>query len=473
MDRNDADTGNPEIPSKGNWLSSVGSTERSGASHYQFVSSAAMIAVFSAITGLAMLGRESVTAQVFGRSDEIEAFLVAALIPMFLINATGNSIAAGFVPTLLRVRHDHGQGAASDLIAAFLWVVIGLVAAAILISALLFPLVVPLIARGFAAGKLEMALRVFFWLLPAVAIGALGKFWLAILNGYERFAAGNLIPVTIPLAVIATLLVAPVASRLDFLVAAVISGFAVQLLAALFVAARIGVLRRPRLPNRIKPLLSHATSQYFSMLVGTLTLMLMEVIDMVFAAVQGSGTVAAINYAGKLSLLVLGFAATAIATALVPHYARLRVSVSYAEQMRFVRFGEVVTLAGGAFLAVLLASLSTDLVSLVFGRGRFGAQDVAVVSKLNALYVLQAPVFLAGVVYGRLLLIEGHSRDLLLGAVLSVICAIIANLVLSPWIGSNAIPIAAVVAYLVSAIWLRLRLRSVLCGRRNAGTVNG
>jgi putative peptidoglycan lipid II flippase len=449
-------------------LSSVDSAHRNRATNHSFVSSVALIAACSVVTGLAMLGRESETAQVFGRSDEIEAFLVAALIPMFLINATGNSIAAGFVPTLLRVRHDHGQGHASDLIAAFLWVVIALIAAAMTVSALLLPFVLPSIARGFGAGKLALALNLFYWLLPVVAIGALSKFWLAILNGYERFAAGSLIPVVVPLSVIVMLVVAPATARLQFLVLGVFAGFTLQLLGALVIAARSDLLRLPRLPRRMQPILSRATSQYFSMLAGTLTLMLMEVVDTIFAAMQGAGTVAAINYAGKLSLLVLGFVATALATAVVPHYARLRASASFADQMHFVRFGETITVAGGALLALLIASLSTELVTLVFNRGQFGAQDVAVVSKLNALYALQAPAFLAGIVYGRLLLVEGHSRELFVGAVLSVVCAIAANLMLAPLIDSAAIPVAAVIAYVVSAFWLRLRLRAVLRDRRNA-----
>ena len=438
-----------------------------------FVSSAALIAGLSAITGVAMLARESLTASYFGRSDPIEAYLVAALIPLFLINATGNSIGAGFVPTLLRVRHDRDQQTASDLIAAMLLLALGLVAVAMLAAAVLFPFVLPLIARGFAPPKLELALHIFYWLLPVVAIGALGKFWLAILNGYEHFVAGSLIPIVVPLTVIGFLLYAPVAARLDFLIYGVVAGFTLQLALALIITARAELLRLPRLAHRIKPLLAKAATQYFSMLAGTLTLMLLEVVDTVFAAMQGAGTVAAINYASKLSLLVLGFAGTALATAVVPHYARLRAAGTLAEQARFVRFAEWITLAGAVLLAVMLVFSSTQLVQLIFGRGHFGEQDVTVVAKLNALYVLQAPAFLAGVVYGRLLLVEGHSRDLFIGAVLSVGSAVAANLILGPLIHDAAIPIAAVIAYAVSAVWLRIRLAAVLHARHNADRSDG
>ena len=443
------------------------------AAHQSFISSAALIAGVSAITGLAMLGRESLTAAYFGRGDPIEAYLVAALIPMFLINATGNSIGAGFVPSLLRVRHDQDQRTASDLIAAMLLLALGLVVAAMLVAAVLFPFVLPLIARGFAPPKLELALHVFYWLLPVVAIGAIGKFWLAILNGYEHFVAGSLVPILVPLAVIGCLLIAPVASRLDYLIFGVVVGFTLQLVVASIIAGNAGLLRLPSLPQRIKPLLAKVTSQYFSMLAGTLTLMLMEVVDTVFAAMHGAGTVAAINYASKLSLLVLGFAGTALATAVVPHYARLRAAGPFAEQARFVRFAECFTLGGAALLALFLVLSSTPLVQIAFGRGQFGAEDVTVVARLNALYVLQAPAYLAGVLYGRLLLVEGHSRDLLSGAILSVGCAVVANLILGPIIHVAAIPVAAVIAYVASAAWLRVRLGAILRARKTGGQVSG
>ena len=117
-------------------------------------------------------------------------------------------------------------------------------------------------------------------------------------------------------------------------------------------------------------------------------------------------------------------------------------------------------------LALVLVLLSAELVTVIFARGQFSLQDAAVVSKFNSLYVLQAPVFLIGILYGRLLLVEGHSRDLFVGAIISVGLAIAANLILAPIINGAGIPVAATIAYAASAIWLRMRLSAVLRERR-------
>jgi len=48
-----------------------------------------------------------------------------------------------------------------------------------------------------------------------------------------------------------------------------------------------------------------------------------------------------------------------------------------------------------------------------------------------------------------------------------------ANLILGPLIHGAAIPIAAVIAYAISAVWLRIRLAAVLRGRKTLDHSNG
>lgn len=444
-----------------------------GTPHRRFLSSALLIAALSALAGLAMLVREGVTAQYFGRSDAIEAFIIASLVPVFLINAVGNSVGAGFVPTLLAVRHEKGPAAAAELLGAFQWLAIGLVAAAVVLAAIVFPHALPVFARGFDAGKLTLTREIFLWLLPVVFLGAIGKFWIAILNGYEHFVAGSLVPVAVPLAVIVALALAPAHDRLAWLVGGVAVGFALQAVASLVLAARARLLVRPRLVPRAGALLRRVSGQYFALLAGTLTLMLLEVVDATFAALQGAGTVAAVSYASKVAVFILAFVGSAVATAVVPAYARMRSEASGPELLRFLRAGEWSIIGGGVALAAILALASPVVVTLVFQRGQFSAGDAEAVSRLNALYVLSAPAFLIGVYYGRLLLVEGQSRTLLVGALLSVVTAVAGNLTLLRPLGAAAIPVASVLAYLVSAIWLRVRLGAVLAERLATRSAHG
>jgi putative peptidoglycan lipid II flippase len=437
------------------------------AAHSRLLSSALLVAGLSMVTGALAVAREGVTARYFGRGDEIEAFVIGALVPMFLINAFGNSIGAGFVPTLLRVEHDQGQRAASDLISSFMAVLIGLVAIATAIAAVAVPLAIPRVATGFAPAKVELAQRLFFTLLPVFPIGAIGRFWLALLNGYERFAAGVLAPAIVPATVIAFIVAAPPDARFDALVWGVACGFVLQFLLALQLARRAGIARWPRLRVASPNQLSVASSQYFPQLAGIFTLMLLEVVESAFAAPLGPGAVAGVNYASKLAVFVLGFAGSALATAVVPYYARLRSEGGGASAPTFLRFGEVTALGVGAAMGATVAICAVPIVAFVFQGGRFDSGDTAFVARLVTIFVLAAPAYLVGVFYGRLLLVEGRSRSLLAGAALSIVCAVLCNLALVPLLGAHAIPMATALAYVASALWLRVRLGACLRERHN------
>ena len=61
-------------------------------------------------------------ASVYGRSDAMDAFLAAALIPSLLVNLISESMNQALVPTLVRVREQEGRERAQQLLSSsMLW----------------------------------------------------------------------------------------------------------------------------------------------------------------------------------------------------------------------------------------------------------------------------------------------------------------------------------------------------------------
>ena len=60
--------------------------------------------------------KEVVVAGAYGRSDAMDAFLAAFLIPNLLINLIAESMNQALIPTLIRVRLQHGQAKAQELL---------------------------------------------------------------------------------------------------------------------------------------------------------------------------------------------------------------------------------------------------------------------------------------------------------------------------------------------------------------------
>ena len=66
--------------------------------------------------------KEIAVASVYGRSDAMDAFLAAALIPSLLVNLISESMNQALVPTLVRVREQEGRERAQQLLSSsMLW----------------------------------------------------------------------------------------------------------------------------------------------------------------------------------------------------------------------------------------------------------------------------------------------------------------------------------------------------------------
>ena len=76
--------------------------------------------------------KEFTVAGVYGRSDAMDAFLAAFLIPNLLINLISESMNQALVPTLIRVREREGNERAQLLLSSsMLWVTVLLAAASV------------------------------------------------------------------------------------------------------------------------------------------------------------------------------------------------------------------------------------------------------------------------------------------------------------------------------------------------------
>src|SRR5580658_10135436 len=110
--------------------------------------------------------KEIVVAGSYGRSDGMDAFLAAVLIPGLLINLISESMNQALVPTLVRVREQEGHDRAQQLLSSsMLWMCL-LLGAVSVIAALTARVFFPLIAWRFSPAKLDLAIRLFYGLLP-------------------------------------------------------------------------------------------------------------------------------------------------------------------------------------------------------------------------------------------------------------------------------------------------------------------
>ncbi len=96
----------------------------------------ASVLAAGAVVKIAAMGKEFVVAGVFGRSDAMDAFLAAFLIPNLLINLIAESMNQALVPTLIKVRMRDGWVRAQELLSSSMLWLCGLLTAAAVLMAL-------------------------------------------------------------------------------------------------------------------------------------------------------------------------------------------------------------------------------------------------------------------------------------------------------------------------------------------------
>ena len=164
---------------------------------------AASVLLAGAIVKVAGACREFVVAGIYGRSDAMDAFLVAFLIPNLLVNLIADSMNQALIPTWIRVSIREGRERAQRLLSNSILALCALLTAVSLIMAALARLTFPLIGSGFALVKLDLSIHLFYGLLPVVFMTGIASSCTAILNACERFAVPALAQLVMPVTIVA------------------------------------------------------------------------------------------------------------------------------------------------------------------------------------------------------------------------------------------------------------------------------
>src|SRR5215471_14428430 len=87
-----------------------------------------VVGLLTAVVKSAATVKELIVARWFGRGDAIDAFLIAFLLPSFLLGLMMGALESALVPTFIRTRQQQGILAAQRLFSSVLLLTLGLLA---------------------------------------------------------------------------------------------------------------------------------------------------------------------------------------------------------------------------------------------------------------------------------------------------------------------------------------------------------
>lgn len=337
------------------------------------------------------LARDLLLAAVLGAGPAADAFFVAWRLPNLLRRVLGEGgLNAALVPVERRVQAEDGAPAARRFAGQAL-VGAALVLAAMVLAVELFaPALVLAMAPGFADAPETLATAILCLRLvaPSLAFAVLASLAGALINARGGFAAPAFAALAVNAVMIAAIVLvsrsaAPEETRAAWLAVAVSLASLAQLalvLPPLFAGPGAPRLARPALTAPVRSLLAGSLP---GLAVAGATQLSMLVAIMV--ASDDPGAVAHLNYADRVLQLPLGFVAVGAGIVLLPELARLlRAGAPAMEHHAAQNRSLELALALAVPAAVALAVLSGPIVTVLFERGAFVAEDSAATAAVLA-----------------------------------------------------------------------------------------
>ena len=419
------------------------------ASHQRVFTNAALVGVLSTAAKLAGAAKVMVTARYFGAGDQLDAFVIAFLLPTFFTEIVAGSFSASFIPAFIRVRSDQGEAAARMFARTGLALVVGAMLAVSVLLAIGGPWILPLLGSGFSAEKLRITTDLFLALILWLPLSGCLATWRAILNAHNAFALAAAAPLTTPLATIVFLYAGANRWNVFTLCWGTLAGVAIETLILGWGVHQLGI---PILPawRGWTPQMSAIRGQYVPLLAGTMFAALCPLIDQAVAGSLGSGSVSALAYGTKLSSVLAAISATAIATAVLPEFSRLAAQHDWSHLRHTVRVHSAVIIGLALPAAGAIIWLSGPIVRTFYQGGAFDASAARVVTTVQHFALLQVPFAILFVVAGRLAVAISETALIIRASLLTVGATVVGDLILSRTMGIAGIPLADALAHTIA-----------------------
>lgn len=347
--------------------------------------------------------RDVLLARVLGAGMAADAFQLAFILPnTFRRLFAEGAFSVAFVPMYTRHLASEGEDAAdrfaTDVLAVFIWVLLGFSA----IAMIAMPGIVWLLASEYrdVPGKYELAVILSQITFPYLALVSLVAMLSGLLNAHSKFAPGAFVPVLLNMVLIAGIIAgyiqqqnggSDVAVAWTQAIAVPVAGV-VQLIYMAWATRRAGVqlkITRPHFTPEVRRLGMLILPATF----GAGVYQISQFVDTFFATSLEQGSLTLLKYADRLNQMPLGIVGIALGTAILPMLARQIHGGDLKEAQRLQTNAVEMALLLTLPAAVALAICAPAFVAAFFVGGRMTDADGAVMANIVIALVIGLPSY--------------------------------------------------------------------------------
>lgn len=406
--------------------------------------------------------REVVNAKLYGTQWEMDTFLAAVVIPTILFGIFNGALLSALVPTFSEYLTHGEEEEAWTLGSTILNLLAVILSIGAVLGYFLAPVYVPLIAHGFPAPQMGVAIHMTRDLMPSIVAVSLSGVLSAMLNAYRRFRAASIIGVALNAVTIGAVLLLNNRYGIFALVFGTTAGLVAQMLVQLPSFVSIGKYR-PVIDFRHSGLRKMGTL-LGPIVVGGAAGQLALFFDRFFASTLSPGYIAGMNYATKLVGFPQQIFAAAIATVIFPllaaHFAkdnRRAIARTIETGLRLVTFISVPA-------ACALVVLAHPIVQTLFERGSFEESATQLTSALVPYAAIGLIALAANVVLTRCCFACQETVWPVAISVFTVVMNVLLSIVWLPSLGARGLLLANSVSQLMQAALLLVLVQRLVRG---------
>ncbi|MBR8839662.1 MAG: polysaccharide biosynthesis C-terminal domain-containing protein [Stigonema ocellatum SAG 48.90 = DSM 106950] len=431
-----------------------------GSVNRKIFGAAVIIGLLTVVVKVVAFIKELLVAWKFGTGDAVDAFLIALMVPAFVMNVLGSSLSVALIPTYIHIEEKEGKKAAQSLLYGVIICGIGLLAITTILIVVTAPIYLPWIAAGFDRRKLDLTFHLLCAIAPVIFLQGIVVLWGAVLNAGERFAIAALSPITTP--VISVVLLLTVESWGIFnLAMGLVFGSLLEMVLLGVALKRQGISLLPKWSG-FNTHLRQVASQYVPTVAGACLLCSAGVVDQTMAAMLPPGSVAALNYGNRVISSPLSLMSTALGVAVVPYFSKMVACEDWSglrtTLTRYLRLIFLLLIP----MTILFIVFSEPIVAALFKRGSFTDENTKLVAQIQAYNALQIPFYLANLLLIRLISSMRINHLIMQAAAFNSIINIGLNYICILWMGVKGIALSTSCVYVFSSLYLLFLTRKHL-----------
>lgn len=399
---------------------------------------------------------------IFGAAGELDSFFAAFRLPdlMFQLVAAG-ALSSALIPILTGLLTEGRPDRAWRVVSTIASLMSGALLTLAVILFVAAPLVVPAITPGFDEAQIEQTVFLTRVMLLSPILLALGAVATSALNAQDRFAAAALAPITYNLAIIAGAVLLGPTMGVTGVAIGVVAGSAGHLLVQLLPLRRTG-FRYRRGIDLADPPTREAVSLLIPRAIGLGTNQITFIVATTLASGLGVGAITSFNFAFALLQLPIGVIGVPLGVIVFPSLARELTRGSVDEYVRLLTRAIRLIIFVMVPITGIAIVLRRQIVTLLFGYGRFDAEAIATTADTFLLFLVGLTAHASIAIVARAFYARRDTRTPVFAAMFAVAVNSILAVILSGPLGLPGIALAiAIGAWLEGVVLLAILRRRV------------